>query len=84
MAAIEFLGPIGLAAASMRTPRNFCALAVASAGVFVLTDVRIEGEALGFAFAFVNCGLFTLYIVLGHRIARHGGASGIDRLGLLC
>ena len=82
VAAIEFLGPIGLAAASIRTPRNFCALAVAIAGVYLLTEVRIEGEALGFALAFINCGLFTLYIVLGHRIARQGGGSGIDRLGI--
>jgi len=82
VAVIEFLGPIGVAAAGMRTPRNFCALAVAGAGVYLLTDLRIEDEALGFVLAFINCGLFTLYIVLSHRIARQGGASGIDRLGI--
>jgi inner membrane transporter RhtA len=34
---------------------------------------------------FANCGLFMLYIVLGHRIATAGaqgaGPSGVDRLG---
>ena len=79
--AIEFLGPIGLAAAGMRTSRNFAALALAAVGVYVLTDVRIAGEKLGYVFAFANCGLFVLYVVLGHRIARSGGTQGIDRLG---
>ena len=79
--AIEFLGPIALAAAGMRTRRNFLALALGTAGVYLLTEVRIAGEALGFAFAFANGALFVLYVVLGHRMARAGGATGIDRLG---
>lgn len=79
--AIEFLGPIGLAAIGLRTARNLAALALAAVGVYVLTDVRIAGEPLGYLFAFANCGLFVLYVVLGHRIAAAGGATGIDRLG---
>jgi inner membrane transporter RhtA len=79
--AIEFLGPIGLAAIGLRTARNLGALALAAAGVYVLTDVRIAGEPLGYLFAFANCGLFVLYVVLGHRIAAAGGTAGIDRLG---
>jgi inner membrane transporter RhtA len=79
--AIEFLGPIGLAAFGMRSRRNFAALVLAAAGVYLLTDVRFSGQPLGFAFAFADCALFVLYIVLGHRIAADGGASGIDRLG---
>lgn len=80
--AIEFLGPIGLAAFGMRNVRNWTALIVAVVGVYLLTNVRIEGELLGYLFAFLNCGLFILYIVLGHRIAAGGGATGIDRLGM--
>ena len=79
--AIEFLGPIGLAALGMRSKRNWAALALATVGVYVLTDVRLAGQPLGFAFAFADCGLFVLYIILGHRIAADGGAAGIDRLG---
>jgi inner membrane transporter RhtA len=79
--AIEFLGPIAIAAAGMRTARNILALVLAAAGVYVLTDVRIVHEPLGFVFAFANCALFVLYVLLGHRIARDGGAAGIDRLG---
>lgn len=79
--AIEFLGPIGLAAAGVRSRRNFGALALAAAGVYVLTNVRFAGQPVGFAFAFANCALFVLYIILGHRIAADGGTAGIDRLG---
>jgi len=82
--AIEFLGTIVLAAAGTRTPRNVTALVLAIAGVFVLTDVRLGGEPLGFAFAFANCAGFMLYVLLGHRIAnREVSSSGdkLDRLG---
>ncbi len=79
--AIEFLGPITLAALGARTPRNISALLLAAAGGWLLTDARFSGSPLGFVFAFANCLLFILYIVLGHRIAEDGGAAGIDRLG---
>jgi inner membrane transporter RhtA len=79
--AIEFLGPIALAAIGARTRRNISALGLVVAGIWLLTDVRLAGQALGFAFAFANCALFMLYVVLGHRIARDGGGAGIDRLG---
>ena len=79
--AIEFLGPILLAALGMRSPRNLAALTLAVAGVALLTELRLAGTPLGFLFAFLNCALFLLYIVLGHRIAADGGTAGIDRLG---
>ena len=79
--AIEFLGPITLAALGARTPRNIAALLLAVGGVWLLTDVRFGGQPLGFLFAFANCAFFMLYIILGHRIAQDGGATGIDRLG---
>jgi inner membrane transporter RhtA len=79
--AIEFIGPILLAALGVRTIRNSAALILAAAGGWLLTDVRFAGEPLGFVFAFANCALFMLYVILGHRIAQDGGAAGIDRLG---
>jgi inner membrane transporter RhtA len=80
--AIEFLGPIIVAAAGARTRRNLAALVLAVGGVYVLTDVRLADSVAGYVFAFANCGLFILYILLGHRIASSaGGTSGIDRLG---
>ena len=80
VAAIEFLPVIALAALGARTPRNAAALLLAVAGVYLLTDVRLEGEPLGVALAFANAGLFALYIVLAHRVARHGAIGGIDGL----
>lgn len=82
--AIEFLGPIVLAVAGLQDRktrrRNIVALALACAGVHLLTDARWVAEPLGYAYAFANCALFMLYIVLGHRLAAQGGASGINRL----
>lgn len=79
--AIEFLGPIALAAVGVRTARNLTALALASGGVYLLAHVRFAGEPVGFFFAFANCALFALYVILGHRLAQDGGASGVERLG---
>lgn len=79
--AIEFLGPIGLAAAGVRTGRNISALILSAAGVYALTQIRISGEAIAYLFAFANCALFALYVVLGHRIAREGSGKRIDILG---
>lgn len=79
--AIEFLGPIALAALGARTRRNLLALAFAVGGVYLLTRVRLGGEPVGYAFAFANCLLFVLYIMLAHRIAQRGASGGIDGLG---
>lgn len=79
--AIEFLGPISLAALGARTPRNITALLLAAGGGWLLTDARFGGQPLGYVFAFANCAFFMLYVLLGHRIAQDGGAAGIDRLG---
>jgi inner membrane transporter RhtA len=83
--AIEFLGVVLLASAGARTPRNAAALALTIGGVAALADLRLAGQPLGFAFAFGNCALFMLYVVLGHRVANTdagtGAMSGIDQLG---
>jgi inner membrane transporter RhtA len=83
---IEFLGVLILAAVGVRSRRNAVALGLAAAGVAALADVRLVAEPAGFAFAFANCALFVLYVVLGHRIAAGGSAegatwSGVDQLG---
>jgi inner membrane transporter RhtA len=82
VAAIEFVGPILLAFAGSRSSRNVAALALASCGVFLLADVRLGGNPSAFAWAFTNAALFTLYIVLAHRLSRVDPAtSPIDGLG---
>jgi inner membrane transporter RhtA len=82
VAAIEFLPVIVLAALGARTPRNLAALALAVPGVYLLTDVALEGDPLGVAFAFVNAALFAAYIVISHRAAQNGSVPGIDLLGM--
>jgi inner membrane transporter RhtA len=42
--------------------------------------LRLAGEPLGVALAFVNAALFALYIVLGHRVAQRGAGGGVDGL----
>lgn len=82
VAAIEFIGPITLALIGIRSWRNLLALGLVTAGVYLLTDIRFAGEPVGFVWAFINAALFTLYIVLAHRIARsEAGAKPVDRLG---
>ena len=80
--AIEFAGSVALAAIGLRGRRNLAALLLATSGVLLLTDARLAGDPLGFGFAFGNCALFVMYIVLGKRIAADGGPAGVDRLGL--
>jgi inner membrane transporter RhtA len=80
VAAIEFLPVIALAALGTRTLRNGVALGLAVVGVYLLTDVELEGEPVGVAFAFANAALFAAYIVLAHRLSRTPGVSRLDGL----
>ena len=82
VAAIEFVGPIILAVIGLRSGRNILALGLAAAGVYLLTDVRISADPTALIWAFVNAALFTLYIVIAHRISRSDATTKpIDRLG---
>ena len=80
VAAIEFVPVIALAALGTRTRRNAAALGLAVIGVSLLTDVRLEGEPVGLAFAFANALLFAIYIVLAHRLARSEALGRLDGL----
>ena len=80
VAAIEFIGPIALAIVGARSGRNLAAIAAAALGVYLLTHVHFGGQPVGLAFAFANAALFTVYIVLAHRVARHSAMGGIGGL----
>jgi inner membrane transporter RhtA len=73
--AIEFLGTVAIAAYGFRTSRNFIALGLTTLGIITITQIRLAGQPVGFAFAFANCVLFGLYIILGHRIANTGAVE---------
>jgi inner membrane transporter RhtA len=80
VAAIEFLPVVALAALGVGSLRNVAALVLAVAGVYLLVDVRLVGEPLGVVFAFANAVLFSVYIVLAHRVARRSELAAIDGL----
>ena len=80
VAAIEFLPVIALAAVGARTARNGTALALGVFGVYLLTDVELEAEPVGVAFAFANAALFATYIVLAHRLSRVAEFGRLDGL----
>jgi inner membrane transporter RhtA len=82
VAAIEFAGPILLAAVGVRSLRNFAALALAVGGVAALAEVTLSGSPAGFGFALINMALFSGYIVVAHRVSRHENLSGIDGLAM--
>lgn len=80
--AIEFCGPIFVAALGSRTRRDVAALALAAAGVLALADVRLGASPGGFALA-AGAGVFwAAYIVLGHRVAADRGIRPQDGLAL--
>jgi inner membrane transporter RhtA len=81
VAAIEFAATIAVALIGLRSVRNFLALGLAVAGVFLLIGFQLSGDLVGLGFALANALLFALYVIVGHAIARQGGASGIARLG---
>ncbi len=91
VAAVEFVGTIGLALWGLRTWRNGLAFALTILGVALLIDVpwllgfgddaAWSADPIGLLWAFLNGGLFVLYVVLGHKIAEGGASGGVERLG---
>jgi inner membrane transporter RhtA len=67
--AIEFTGPVAVAAIGSRTPRDLLALGLAVLGVLALADVHVAGSPGGVALAALSGVLWAGYIVLGHRVA---------------
>jgi inner membrane transporter RhtA len=81
VAAMEFIGTIAVALYGLRTKRNFLALMLAVAGVYILIDVKWATDPLGLFWAALNAALFVGYIVLGHKAAESGASGGVERLG---
>jgi len=81
VAAMEFVGTIGVALYGLRTGRNLLALVLAVVGVFILIDVKWATDPLGLLWSMLNAALFVGYIVLGHKAAEGGASGGVERLG---
>ncbi len=81
VAAMEFVGTIGVALYGLRTGRNAAALVLAVVGVIILIDVKWSTDPIGLFWAALNGVMFVAYIVLGHKAAEGGASGGVDRLG---
>jgi inner membrane transporter RhtA len=84
--AIEFIGPIAVAAWLTRTRRNALALVLAAGGVVVLSGGEISGEPLGLLFILLASAMWAGYIVTATRVAKlDRGTAGLGvGLGMAC
>ena len=80
--AIEFLGPIAVAAAMTRTSRNAAALLLAVGGVATLGGVEVGDNVLGLVFVLAASAMWAAYIVAGSRIAQLGRGLAPLAMGL--
>jgi inner membrane transporter RhtA len=78
--ALEFVGPVLVAAWGSRSVRDSGALLLVVSGVALIADVRWAGSPLGVVFALSAAVLWAGYIVLGKRIASVG--LGVDGLAV--
>jgi inner membrane transporter RhtA len=78
--AIEFLGPIIVAAVSTRSVRNAAALAVTVVGVVTLGGVELGQNSLGLLYIGISSALWAAYIVIGSKVAN--GRPGLAGLGV--
>jgi len=78
--AIEFIGPIAVAAALTRTSRNAGALALAAIGVVVLGGVELGDNLPGLLFLLAASACWAAYILVGSRVAQV--SQGVVGLGI--
>jgi inner membrane transporter RhtA len=74
--AIEFCGPVAVAAVASRRPRDVAAVLFAAVGVLLIADVRWSGHPAGVLWALGAATMWAAYIVLGKRVA--SGGNGLD------
>jgi inner membrane transporter RhtA len=78
--ALEFAGPVAVAALGSRTRRDVAALLLVVCGVLLIADVRWSGSTLGVLFALAAAALWAGYILLSRRVATAG--VGVDGLAV--
>ncbi|MDQ3825846.1 MAG: EamA family transporter, partial [Actinomycetota bacterium] len=74
--AVEFCGPIVVAALGLHRARDIVALVLAATGVTLIADVRLAGSRTGLGLALLAALMWAGYVVLGKWVARSG--SGLD------
>ena len=78
--ALEFVGPVLVAAFGSRTRRDVAALLLVICGVLLIADVQWAGSTLGVVFALAAALLWAGYILVGKRVADVG--LGVDGLAV--
>jgi inner membrane transporter RhtA len=78
--AVEFCGPVAVAAVASRRPRDVAAVLLAACGVLLIADVRWSGAPWGVVWALVAAAMWAAYILLGARVATVG--NGIDDMAV--
>lgn len=78
--AIEFCGPVLVAAVASRRPRDVAAVVLAAVGVLLIADVRWSGSPSGVLWALAAAAMWAAYILLGKRVARAG--TGLDDMAV--
>ena len=78
--AIEFCGPVAVAAVASRRARDIAAVGLAALGVLLIADVRWSASPSGLVWALAAAAMWAAYILLGSRVARVG--NGIDDLAV--
>ena len=78
--AVEFCGPVAVAAVASRRPRDIAAVVLAAVGVALIADVRWSGSPSGVLWALAAAALWAAYIVLGKRVA--GAGNGLDDMAV--
>jgi inner membrane transporter RhtA len=78
--AVEFLGPVAVAAAGSRRGVDAVAAGIACVGVVLLAGVELGADPVGFGFALLSAALWAGYILLGKRVA--DGGEGLDSLAV--
>jgi inner membrane transporter RhtA len=78
--AIEFLGPITIAAWGSRNRRAIASLVLAVGGIALLMEVSLDADPLGLLYIVLAGACWAGYIILGHRVA--ASANGVAGLGV--
>ncbi len=78
--AVEFCGPVAVAAVASRRPRDVAAVVLAAVGVALIADVRWSGSPSGVVWALAAAARWAAYIVLGKRVA--GAGNGLDDMAV--
>lgn len=78
--AVEFCGPVAVAAVASRRPRDVAAVVLAACGVALIADVRWSGSPSGVSWALGAAALWAVYILLGKRVAT--GGNGMDDMAV--